>query len=117
MKQEREQKTDVQIAHQNHQKIEDAAMAKFKPVLSDAQYKKYQGIVEAEAYARHHRAAAAAPRAWPLTKSVQLAQLVAPGLAQQIAALFVPRAEHDALHRSAVEGGRVYARADGCGRG
>ena len=65
MKQEREQNTDVQIAHQNHQKIEDAAMAKLKPVLSDAQYKKYQGIVEAEAYARHHRAPAgsAAPAA------------------------------------------------------
>ena len=59
MQQEREQKTDVQIAHQNHQKIEDAAMAKLKPVLSEPQYKKYQGIVEAEAYARHHRAPAA----------------------------------------------------------
>ncbi len=58
MKQEREQNTDVQIAHQNHQKIEDAAMAKLKPVLSDEQFKKYQGIVEAEAYARHHRAPA-----------------------------------------------------------
>jgi Spy/CpxP family protein refolding chaperone len=58
MKQEREQKTDLQTAHQSHQKIEDAAMAKLKPVLSDEQYKKYQGIVEAEAYARHHRAAA-----------------------------------------------------------
>jgi Spy/CpxP family protein refolding chaperone len=58
MKQEREQNTDVQIAHQNHQKIEDAAMAKLKPLLSDEQFKKYQGIVEAEAYARHHRAAA-----------------------------------------------------------
>ena len=58
MKQEREQNTDVQIARQNHQKIEDAAMAKLKPVLSDEQFKKYQGIVEAEAYARHHRAAA-----------------------------------------------------------
>jgi Spy/CpxP family protein refolding chaperone len=56
MKQEREQNTDVQVAHQNHQKIEDAAMAKLKPILSDEQYKKYQGIVEAEAYARHHRA-------------------------------------------------------------
>jgi hypothetical protein len=65
MKQEREQNTDVQTAHQNHQKIEDAAMAKFKPVLSDEQFKKYQGIVEAEAYARHHRppAAASAPAA------------------------------------------------------
>ena len=59
MKQEREQKTDVQTAHQNHQKIEDAAMAKLKPVLSAEQYQKYQGIVEAEAYARHHRAPAA----------------------------------------------------------
>jgi hypothetical protein len=58
MKQEREQNTDVQVAHQNHQKIEDAAMAKLKPVLSEEQYKKYQGIVEAEAYARHHRAPA-----------------------------------------------------------
>ena len=58
MKQEREQKTDLPTAHQNHQKIEDAAMAKLKPVLSDEQYKKYQGIVEAEAYARHHRAPA-----------------------------------------------------------
>ncbi len=58
MKTEREQNTDVQIAHQNHQKIEDGAMAKLKPVLSDEQYKKYQGIVEAEAYARHHRAPA-----------------------------------------------------------
>jgi Spy/CpxP family protein refolding chaperone len=58
MKQEREQNTDVQIAHQNHQKIEDAAMAKLKPVLSEAQLKKYQGIVEVEAYARHHRAPA-----------------------------------------------------------
>jgi Spy/CpxP family protein refolding chaperone len=58
MKQEREQNTDVQIAHQNHQKIEDAAMAKLKPILSDDQFKKYQGIVEAEAYARHHRASA-----------------------------------------------------------
>jgi Spy/CpxP family protein refolding chaperone len=58
MKQEREQNIDVQTAHQNHQKIEDAAMAKLKPVLSDEQFKKYQGIVEAEAYARHHRAAA-----------------------------------------------------------
>jgi len=57
MKQEREQNTDVQTAHQNHQKIEDAAMAKLKPILSDEQYQKYQGIVEAEAYARHHRAA------------------------------------------------------------
>jgi Spy/CpxP family protein refolding chaperone len=60
MQQEREQKTDLQTAHQNHQKIEDAAMAKLKPVLSDEQYKKYQGIVEAEAYARHHRAPAGA---------------------------------------------------------
>ena len=60
MQQEREQKTDVQIAHQNHQKIEDAAMAKLKPLLSTEQYQKYQGIVEAEAYARHHRAPAAA---------------------------------------------------------
>ena len=59
MKQEREQNIDVQTAHQNHQKIEDAAMAKLKPVLNDEQFKKYQGIVEAEAYARHHRAAAA----------------------------------------------------------
>jgi Spy/CpxP family protein refolding chaperone len=59
MKQEREQNTDLQTAHQNHQKIEDAAMAKLKPVLSDDQYRKYQGIVEAEAYARHHRVAAA----------------------------------------------------------
>jgi Spy/CpxP family protein refolding chaperone len=69
MKQEREQNTDVQIAHQNHQKIEDAAMAKLKPLLSDEQYKKYQGIVEAEAYARHHRAAAgsSAPAAAPAT--------------------------------------------------
>ena len=58
MQQEREQNTDVQTAHQNHQKIEDAAMAKLKPVLDDAQFKKYQGIVEAEAYARHHRAPA-----------------------------------------------------------
>lgn len=57
MKQEREQNTDVQTAHQNHQKIEEGAMAKLKPILSDDQYKKYQGIVEAEAYARHHRAA------------------------------------------------------------
>jgi len=57
MKQEREQNTDVQTAHQNHQKIEDAAMVKLKPILSDEQYQKYQGIVEAEAYARHHRAA------------------------------------------------------------
>jgi Spy/CpxP family protein refolding chaperone len=64
MQQEREQKTDVQIAHQNHQKIEDAAMAKLKPLLSAEQYQKYQGIVEAEAYARHHRApAASAPSA------------------------------------------------------
>src|SRR5579863_5137687 len=45
MQQEREQKTDLQIAHQNHQKIEDAAMAKLKPLLSDEQYQKYQGIV------------------------------------------------------------------------
>lgn len=59
MKQEREQNTDLQTAHQNHQKIEDAAMAKLKPILSEEQYKKYQGIVEAEAYARHHRAAPA----------------------------------------------------------
>jgi hypothetical protein len=58
MKQEREQNIDVQTAHQNHQKIEDAAMAKLKPVLNDEQFKKYQGIVEAEAYARHHRAPA-----------------------------------------------------------
>lgn len=60
MKQEREQHTDVQIAHQNHQKIEDAAMAKLKPILSDEQFQKYQGIVEAEATARHHREAAGA---------------------------------------------------------
>ena len=67
MKQEREQKTDVQVAHQNHQKIEDAAMAKLRPVLSDEQYQKYQGIVEAEAYARHHRAppGSSAPPAAP----------------------------------------------------
>jgi hypothetical protein len=65
MKQEREQNTDVQIAHQNHQKIEDAAMAKLKPVLSDEQFKKYQGIVEAEAYARHHRAPASPAPAAP----------------------------------------------------
>jgi Spy/CpxP family protein refolding chaperone len=58
MKQEREQNIDVQTAHQNHQKIEDAAMAQLKPVLNDEQFKKYQGIVEAEAYARHHRAPA-----------------------------------------------------------
>jgi Spy/CpxP family protein refolding chaperone len=55
MKQEREQNIDVQTAHQNHQKIEDDAMAKLKPILSDDQYQKYQGIVAAEAYARHHR--------------------------------------------------------------
>jgi len=66
MKQEREQNTAVQTAHQNHQKIEDAALAKLKPVLTDDQYKKYQGIVEAEAYARHHReAGASAPAAAP----------------------------------------------------
>ena len=58
MKQEKDQSTDVQTAHQNHQKIEDSAMAKLKPVLSDEQYRKYQGIVEAEAYARHHHAPA-----------------------------------------------------------
>ena len=64
MQQEREQNTAVQTAHQNHQKIEDAAMAKLKPILSDDQYRKYQGIVEAEAYARHHRApGASAPAA------------------------------------------------------
>jgi hypothetical protein len=64
MKQEREQNTDVQSAHQNHQKIEDTAMAKLKPILSDEQYRKYQGIVAAETYARHHRAAgASAPAA------------------------------------------------------
>lgn len=65
MQQEREQNTEVQIAHQNHQKIEDAASAKLKPVLSDEQYKKYQQIVAAEAYARHHRAGASAPAAAP----------------------------------------------------
>ncbi len=66
MKQEREQNTDVQTAHQNHQKIEDAAMAKLKPILSDDQYKKFQDIVAAEAYARHHKAAgASAPAAAP----------------------------------------------------
>ncbi len=61
MKQEREQKTDVHIAHQNHARIEAVAMAKLKPVLTDEQFKKYEGIVEAEAAARHHREAAAAP--------------------------------------------------------
>jgi hypothetical protein len=60
MKQEREQNTDLQSAHQNHQKIEDAALAKLQPILSDEQFKKYQSIVAAEAYARHHRAPAAA---------------------------------------------------------
>jgi hypothetical protein len=65
MQQEREQNTDLQIAHQNHQKIEDAAMAKLKPILSDEQFKKYQGIVAAEAYARHHRAAASSAPAAP----------------------------------------------------
>ncbi len=65
MKQEREQNTDVDTAHQNHQKIEAAAMAKLKPILSDDQYRKYQGIVEAEAYARHHRAGSSAPAAAP----------------------------------------------------
>jgi Spy/CpxP family protein refolding chaperone len=59
MKQEREQNTDLQSAHQNHQKIEDAALAKLKPILSEEQFSKYQGIVAAEAYARHHRAPAA----------------------------------------------------------
>lgn len=59
MQTEREQKTDIQVAHQNHQKIEDAAMAKLQPILSDEQYHKYQQIVAAEAYARHHRAPAA----------------------------------------------------------
>jgi Spy/CpxP family protein refolding chaperone len=59
IKQERERNIDVQTAHQTHQKIEDAAMAKLKPILTDDQYKKYQGIVEAEAYARHHREAGA----------------------------------------------------------
>jgi hypothetical protein len=59
MKQERERNIDVQTAHQIHQKIEDAAMAQLKPILTDDQYKKYQGIVAAEAYARHHREAAA----------------------------------------------------------
>lgn len=58
MKQERAQNVDVQSAHRNHQKIEDAAMAKLKPVLNDEQFKKYQGIVEAEADARHHRSPA-----------------------------------------------------------
>ena len=66
MKQEREQNTDVHSAHQNHQKIEDAAMARLKPLLSDDQYRKYQGIVAAEAYARHHRdAGASAPAPAP----------------------------------------------------
>ena len=60
MQQEREQHTDPQAAHQNHQRIEDAAMAKLKPLLSAEQFRKYQGIVEAEAYARHHRAPAGA---------------------------------------------------------
>jgi Spy/CpxP family protein refolding chaperone len=55
-KTEKEQNVDPQAAHANHQKIEDAAMAKLKPVLNEDQFKKYQGIVEAEAYARHHRA-------------------------------------------------------------
>jgi hypothetical protein len=59
IKQERERNIDVQTAHQNHQKIEDGAMAKLKPILTDDQYKKYQGIVAAEAYARHHREAGA----------------------------------------------------------
>jgi hypothetical protein len=59
MRQEHEQNIDLQTAHQNHQKIEDAAMAKLKPILTDAQYQQYQGIVAAEAYARHHRAAGA----------------------------------------------------------
>jgi len=67
MKQEREQNIDVQTAHQNHQKIEDAAMAKLKPVLNDEQFKKYQGIVEAEAYARHHRAPAGSSAPAPHT--------------------------------------------------
>lgn len=58
MKQERAQNIDVQTAHRNHQKIEDAAMAQLQPLLNDAQFKKYRGIVEAEAYARHHRAPA-----------------------------------------------------------
>ena len=60
MKQEHDQNTDVQSAHRNHQKIEDAAMAKLRPILSDEQFKKYQGIVEAETYARHHHAPATA---------------------------------------------------------
>jgi Spy/CpxP family protein refolding chaperone len=67
MKQEREQNIDVQTAHQNHQKIEDASMAKLKPVLNDEQFKKYQGIVEAEAYARHHRAPAGSSAPAPQT--------------------------------------------------
>jgi len=58
MKTEREQNIAIQTAHQNHEQIEDAAMAKLKPILSDEQFRKYQDIVAAEAYARHHRAPA-----------------------------------------------------------
>src|SRR5580658_6682657 len=53
------------------------------------------------------------PRRLRLEASVQLAKRVAPGLAQQVAALFVPGAQDNALHRAAVAGGRVDARAVG----
>src|ERR1700733_11325003 len=53
------------------------------------------------------------PHRLRLKTSIQLAQLVAPGLTQQIAALFVPGTQDNALHRAAVEGGRVDARAVG----
>lgn len=57
MTQERESHTDPQVAHQNHQKIEQAMLDQVKPVLSAEQLTKFQNLLSAEAAARHHHPA------------------------------------------------------------
>jgi len=65
MKQERDENTDIQAAHQNHEKIEQDMVEKLKPVLSAGQLAKLQEILAAEAAARHHHAAPGAAPAAP----------------------------------------------------
>ncbi len=57
MKKEQDEHTDIQVAHQNHEKIEEGMVEKLKPVLSADQVEKFKGLLAAEAAARHHRPA------------------------------------------------------------
>ena len=65
MKQEQADHTDVQVAHQNHEKIEQSMIEKLKPVLSAEQLTKFQALLAAEAAARHRRPAPGAAPAAP----------------------------------------------------